>query len=79
MQSSPAPVATGAPPAVSLFSSNPVYQMARRQLYDAGGAPITITGTGFTGATGVTIGDAPATAVTVVSNTQINASKSRYK
>jgi uncharacterized protein YhjY with autotransporter beta-barrel domain len=36
-----------------------------------GGTTVTITGTGFTGTTGVTIGGAPATSVTVSSDTSI--------
>jgi hypothetical protein len=39
----------------------------------AGGTTVTITGTGFTGATGVLFGSKPATGVTVVSDTQISA------
>ncbi|NYG98611.1 hypothetical protein BJ979_001237 [Schumannella luteola] len=39
----------------------------------AGGTPITIDGRAFTGATGVDIGGAPATNVTVVSDTRITA------
>ncbi len=39
----------------------------------AGGTPVTITGTNFTGATGVTIGGVPATSVMVVSSTTITA------
>ena len=39
----------------------------------AGGTNITLTGKGFTGATGVTIGGVPATNVTVVSDTQLTA------
>jgi hypothetical protein len=39
----------------------------------AGGTPVTITGTNFTGATGVTIGGAAATSVVVVSGTTITA------
>ncbi|PJJ71104.1 IPT/TIG domain-containing protein [Diaminobutyricimonas aerilata] len=37
----------------------------------AGGTEVTLIGSGFTGATGVTFGGAPATAVTVVSDTEI--------
>ena len=53
------------PPTVSLVSPSlgPV----------AGGQVVTITGTGFTGATAVTIGGSAATGVTVVSDTQITA------
>lgn len=39
----------------------------------AGGTAVTITGTGFTGATAVAFGGAPATSFTVVSGTQIQA------
>jgi hypothetical protein len=39
----------------------------------AGGTVVTVTGTGFTGATGVQFGGRPATNVTVVSDTQITA------
>jgi IPT/TIG domain len=39
----------------------------------AGGTSVTITGTGFTGATGVTIGGTAATSFTVVSSTSITA------
>lgn len=39
----------------------------------AGGTAFTITGRGFTGATGVKIGATAATAVTVVSDTQVTA------
>ena len=39
----------------------------------AGGTSVTITGTNFTGATGITIGGAAATSVVVVSNTSITA------
>jgi hypothetical protein len=38
---------------------------------NSGGTPVTITGTGFLGATGVTVGGATATAVTVVNSTTI--------
>jgi hypothetical protein len=38
---------------------------------ESGGTPVIITGTGFTGSTGVTFGGTPGTALTVVSNTQI--------
>ena len=41
--------------------------------YEYGGTPVTITGTGFTGATTVYFGGAPATNVTVDSDTQITA------
>jgi hypothetical protein len=37
----------------------------------AGGTPLTLTGTGFTGATAVDVGTAPATSVVVVSDTSI--------
>ncbi|WP_416193271.1 IPT/TIG domain-containing protein [Nitrobacter sp. TKz-YC01] len=39
----------------------------------AGGTPVTITGTNFTGATAVTFGGTPATGVTVVNDTTITA------
>ena len=38
---------------------------------ETGGTPVTITGTGFTGATGVTFGGAPGTAFTVVDDSTI--------
>jgi hypothetical protein len=52
------------PPAVSAVSptSGPL----------AGGNSVTITGSGFSGATGVTFGSVPATNFTVVSNTRIS-------
>jgi len=40
---------------------------------EAGGTEVTITGTGFTGATGVLFGTTPGTEVTVVSDTEITA------
>ena len=55
----------GSPPAVTGLSptSGPT----------AGGTTVTITGTGFTGATAVSFGGIPATSFTVVSDTQIQA------
>ena len=44
----------------------------------AGGTQVKITGTNFTGATTVTIGGKPATLVTVVSSTQINATTAAH-
>jgi hypothetical protein len=38
---------------------------------DAGGTPVALTGTGFTGATGVTFGGVPGTGFTVVSDAEI--------
>ena len=40
---------------------------------NSGGTPVTITGTGFAGVTGVTFGVAPATSFTVVSDSEITA------
>ncbi|MGI8801347.1 MAG: IPT/TIG domain-containing protein [Solirubrobacteraceae bacterium] len=60
----PSPNPMGAPTVTGLSpSSGP----------EAGGTPVTITGTGFTGATAVGFGSAPATAFTVDSPTQITA------
>ena len=42
-------------------------------LMGAAGSPITLTGTGFSGATGVFFGSTPATSMTVVSNDEITA------
>ena len=53
------------PPLVSSVSPN--------QGSPAGGQPVTITGTGFTGATGVSFGSTAATSFTVNSNNQITA------
>lgn len=55
----------GSPPVVTGLSST--------KGPTAGGGTITITGTGFTGATAVAFGPVPATSVTVVSDTQITA------
>ena len=53
------------PPLVSSVSPN--------QGSPAGGQPVTITGTGFTGATGVSFGSTAATSFTVNSNNSITA------
>ena len=62
--SSPAGVVASAP---TVSAINPVYGVT------AGGTAVTLTGTGFTGATAVSIGDAAATNVTVVSDTSLTA------
>ncbi len=73
---------------ITVFSKNGVGVLRRAYRYQedlrvsavapltgpvAGGTNITLSGKGFTGATGVTIGGVPATNVTVVSDTQLTA------